>query len=369
MDRINVVRSLMPPIEEYIEEIQSIWDSHWMTNMGCKHQKLEEMLKKYLQVPNLSLMSNGHMSIELSLQALQVTGEVITTPFTFASTTHAIVRNKLQPVFCDIKEEDFTIDEEKIESLITPKTTAILPVHVYGNVCNVEKIQEIANEYNLKVIYDAAHTFGETWNNQGIGTFGDVSIFSFHATKIFNTIEGGAVCYHDPDIGKKLYYLKNFGIKSEDVVEAVGANAKMNEFEAAMGICNLKYVDQEIEKRKHIVEKYRGRLQNIPGIQLNVTKSEVRSNYAYFPIVVHEDEFGRTRDDIYDILKEHNIYARKYFYPITKKFNCYKGRFDQYDTPVAEKISQRILTLPLYGDMGLNIVDTICDIINSLYVH
>lgn len=248
MERVNVTRSLLPSLEEYIEEISSMWETHWLTNMGEKHQRLEKQLKEYLDVPDITLMSNGHMALELILQALDLTGEVITTPFTFASTTHAIVRNNLKPVFCDISEDDFTIDVEKIESLITDKTSAILPVHVYGNICQVEEIQRIADKYGLKVIYDAAHTFGETWKGQGIGTFGDASTFSFHATKVFNTIEGGAVCYHDEEIGAKLYKLKNFGIKNEEVVDGIGANAKMNEFQAAMGICNLRHVDEEIEK-------------------------------------------------------------------------------------------------------------------------
>ena len=215
MERINVTRSLMPSLEEYVEEISSMWETHWLTNMGEKHQRLEKQLKEYLDVPNITLMSNGHMALELALQSFNLTGEVITTPFTFASTTHAIVRNNLQPVFCDIKEDDFTIDVEKIESLITDKTSAILPVHVYGNICQVDEIQRIADKYGLKVIYDAAHTFGETWKGKGIGTFGDASTFSFHATKVFNTIEGGAVCYHDEEIGAKLYKLKILELRTK----------------------------------------------------------------------------------------------------------------------------------------------------------
>ena len=256
-EKILVTRSSMPTLEEYTEEIKDLWETHWLTNMGIKHQRFQTMLKEYMDVENIDLLTNGHMALELSIQALNLQGEVITTPFTFASTTHAIVRNGLTPVFCDINPDDYTIDVSKIEALITDKTCAIVPVHVYGNVCNIEEIEKIAKKYELKVIYDAAHTFGIKYKNKGIGGYGDVSCFSFHATKVFNTIEGGAVCFKDKDFGEKLYQLKNFGIKNEEVVNGIGANAKMNEFCAAMGICNLKHIDEEIAKRKVVVEKYR----------------------------------------------------------------------------------------------------------------
>ena len=245
MSRILVTRSSMPEYEEYIEEIKDIWDSHWLTNMGAKHNELE----KYLKVDHVSLFSNGHMALELLIQALHLTGEVITTPFTFASTTHAIVRNGLTPVFCDVNPEDYTMDVSKIEALITDKTSAIIPVHVYGNLCDVEAIEAIAKKHHLKVIYDAAHTFGVTYKGRGVATFGDASMFSFHATKVFHTIEGGAVCFNGEQNGLKedLYGLKNFGIRNEVVVDAVGANSKMNEFQAAMGLCNLRHLDGEIE--------------------------------------------------------------------------------------------------------------------------
>jgi len=235
---ILVTRSSLPTLDEYVNEISDIWDSHWLTNMGVKHKELQCKLKEYLGVDNVDLLTNGHMALELSLQALNIHGEVITTPFTFASTTHAIVRNGLTPVFCDINSNDFTIDVNKIEELVTDQTSAILPVHVYGNVCDVEKISEIAAKYDLKVIYDAAHAFGVKYKNKGIGVYGDVSCFSFHATKVFNTIEGGAVCFSDQnkDFGLNIYRLKNFGIRGPEIVDAVGANAKMNEFCAAMGI-------------------------------------------------------------------------------------------------------------------------------------
>lgn len=253
MDKILVTKSSMPPLEEYIDEIKDLWDTHWITNMGVEHKKLEGNLKKYLMVDGISLFSNGHMALEMAIQAMELEGEVITTPFTFASTTHAIVRNGLTPVFCDVNSNDFTIDVRKIEELITEKTTAILPVHVYGQVCDVEAIEKIAKKYNLKVIYDAAHAFGVKYKNKGIGSFGDASMFSFHATKVFNTIEGGAVCFQDEEFGLDLYRLKNFGIRNEEIVDSVGANAKMNEFQAAMGICNLRHVDEEIAKGKELL--------------------------------------------------------------------------------------------------------------------
>jgi len=360
---IQVTRSSLPNFDEYVTEICSIWDSHWLTNMGEKHKALECQLLDYLKVPNISLFANGHLALELIIAALGLTGEVITTPFTFASTTHAIVRNGLKPVFCDINPNDYTIDTKKIERLITEKTSAIIPVHVYGNVCDVESIDKIADKYNLKVIYDAAHTFGVTVDGKGIGTFGDASMFSFHATKVFNTIEGGAVTYNDPSLKGKLEALRNFGITGLKTVEYVGGNAKMNEFQAAMGICNLRHIDTEIAKRKIVVERYISNLELIKGIKLMEIKNGVKSNYAYFPVVF--DGYKKTRDEVFEELKSNNIIARKYFYPLTNSFECYKGKYDQEDTPVAKYIAERVLTLPLYGDLPLEDVDRICKIIKS----
>ena len=362
-NKILVTRSSMPSLEEYVEEIQPIWDSHWLTNMGPKHVKLQKELQAYLGVENVELLTNGHMSLELSLQAMNLQGEVITTPFTFASTTHAIVRNGLTPVFCDIDPVTYTIDVKKMEGLITDRTCAIVPVHVYGNICNIEEIERIAHKHELKVLYDAAHTFGETYKGQGIGNFGDASCFSFHATKVFNTIEGGAVCYRDPEMGRKLYELKNFGIHGPEEVDAVGANAKMNEFCAAMGICNLRHIDKEIEKRKKVVERYRERLDNIDGLQLNVEQPEVKSNYAYFPVVFDEKIFGASRNEVFDALAKNGIGARKYFYPLTNTFACFHNKYNVDETPVARGIAKRVLTLPLYSDLDLKDVDRICDII------
>lgn len=363
--KILVTRSSMPELEEYVEEIKDIWDSRWLTNMGIKHQRLQAELKDYLQVENIELLTNGHMALELSMQALNLQGEVITTPFTFASTTHAIVRNGLEPVFCDIEPDTYTIDVSKIEDLITDKTCAILPVHVYGNVCNVEEIERIAHKYGLKVIYDAAHTFGETYKGKGIGAFGDASCFSFHATKVFNSIEGGAVSYKDVDFGHELYRLKNFGIKNEEVVDGVGANAKMNEFCAVMGLCNLKHIHEEIEKRRKVVECYRTYLENVDGIKLCKEQEDVQSNYAYFPVVFDEKIFGSSRNEVHAKLAENNIGARKYFYPLTNTFDCFHGKYDVNQTPVARHISLRVLTLPLYADLSLDDVERICKIILS----
>ncbi len=360
---IQVTRSSIPDIEEYIKEIKDIWDSRWLTNMGAKHKKLESLLVDFLIVPNITLFTNGHLALESIITALDLEGEVITTPYTFASTTHAIVRNGLKPIFCDINPNDYTIDVDKIESLITEKTSAIIPVHVYGNICDVEAIDTIAKKYNLKVIYDAAHTFGVTVNGQGIGTFGDASMFSFHATKVFNTIEGGAVTYNESSIKEKLDTLKNFGITGQETVEYVGGNAKMNEFQAAMGICNLRHVDNEIAKRKIVVDRYNEQLGGIEGIKLSKPQAGVKSNYAYFPVIF--DGYEKDRDEVFDELKTHNIFARKYFYPLTNSFDCYKEQYNADDTPIAKYISERVLTLPLYADLDLEDVDRICEIIKK----
>lgn len=363
MDKILVTRSSMPPMDEYIKEIRDLWDTHWITNMGPKHKQLQAKLEEYLDVEHIELLTNGHMALELILQALNLQGEVITTPFTFASTTHAIVRNGLTPVFCDIDPMTFTMDTEKLERCITDRTCAILPVHVYGNICNIPEIERIAKKYELKVIYDAAHVFGETYNGKGVGSYGDASCFSFHATKVFNSIEGGAVCYRDVNLGKTIYELKNFGIHGPEEVAAVGANAKMNEFCAAMGLCNLRHVDEEIAKRKVVAERYREHLEDIDGIQVNVIQRNVKSNYAYFPVVFEEKIFGASRAEIFSKLEKNGINARKYFYPLTNAFSAFHGKYNVMETPVALHISKRVLTLPLYADLDLRDVDRICDII------
>lgn len=359
--KIFVTQSSMPPYEEYIEAIKPLWDSHWLTNMGKYHRELETALKEYLDVPEVSLMVNGHMALEMAIQAFDFPegSEVITTPFTFISTTHAIVRNHLKPVFCDVKATDGTIDETKIEALITEKTVAILPVHVYGNICNVEAIQEIADRHGLKVIYDAAHAFGEKYKGKGIGSYGDASIFSFHATKVFNTIEGGAVTFSDHDLYEKLYNLKNFGIRGEESVVSVGANAKMNEFCAIMGLCNLKHIDEAIANRETIYREYKDRLSAVKGIRFFEVNEDTQRNFAYFPILV-EDEYGISRDELYDRLKEKNIHTRKYFYPLTSDQQCYKEVYKNDSLEVARELSKRVLVLPFYAKMEMEVIEEIC---------
>lgn len=378
--KILVTRSSMPKLEEYVEEISKMWDTHWLTNMGEEHKKLETELAEYLNISkdNIALFVNGHQALECIIEAFKLgcektvwgepKNEVITTPFTFASTTNAIVRKGLKPVFCDVKPDDYTIDETKIEKLITDRTCAILPVHVYGNLCAVDEIQKIADKYGLKVIYDAAHAFGVTRNNVSSAAFGDASMFSFHATKVFNTIEGGAVCFKDAKLKKVLNDWKNFGITGPETVEYIGGNAKMNEFAAAMGICNLRHLDEEISKRKKVVERYRNNLKGIKGICLNTIQKDVESNYAYFPIIFDENMLGFNRDDVFKKLAENEIGARKYFYPLTSTYECYKGRFDVNDTPIALQTSLRVLTLPMYADLSIENVDRICTIIKEMII-
>ena len=365
MDKILVTRSSMPSFEEYCNEIKGLWDSHWLTNMGVKHNELQKELEEYLDVPHVTLYTNGHLALENAIAALNLPegGEVITTPFTFASTTHAIVRNKLIPVFCDIREDNYTIDVEKLERLITDRTVAIVPVHVYGNLCDVDEIDKVAQKYGLKVIYDAAHAFAVKYKGISSACFGDASMFSFHATKVFNTIEGGCVCFKNDAWVQLLNDQKNFGIRNEESVAYVGGNAKMNEFQAAMGICNMRHLSDEIRKRKKIVERYRERLAGIDGIKLSALQEDVESNYAYFPVVF--DGYKYTRNEEFEKLDENNIVARKYFYPLTNSFECYRNypTAGSEKTPVAQHVALRVLTLPLFADLCLEDVDRICDII------
>ena len=360
---INVTRSSMPPFEEYCEEIRELWDSHWLTNMGSKHQQLEQELKHFLGCEEIALFTNGHLALENVIEAFRLQGEIITTPFTFASTTHAIVRCGCTPVFCDIDPKTYTLDPEKLEALITEKTVAILPVHVYGNLCDVDRIGEIAARHGLPVIYDAAHSFGVFRNGVSSACFGDAAMFSFHATKVFNTIEGGAVCCRSAEIQRRLCDLKNFGIHDEETVAYVGGNAKMNEFCAAMGLCNLRHLQEEIEKRRLVAQRYDERLGGIPGLQLNAHSAEIQPNFAYYPVVF--DGFRLNRDEVFARLAENGIIPRKYFYPLTSAFACYAGKagFDPTKTPVAAHVAERVLTLPMYADLPIETVDRICDLI------
>ena len=365
MFNILVTRSSMPSYEEYCEEIKDLWESHWLTNMGAKHKRLQAELEEYLDVPHCILYTNGHLALENAIAALNLPKgvEVITTPFTFASTTHAIVRNGLVPVFCDIKEDDYTIDTKKLEALITDNTVAIVPVHVYGNMCDVDEIDRIAKKYGLKVIYDAAHAFAVKYKGQSSATFGDASMFSFHATKVFNTIEGGCICFKNDAWVTLLNDMKNFGIHGPESVEYSGGNAKMNEFQAAMGLCNMKHLAEEIQKRKVVFERYRERLSGIDGIKLNNIQKDVESNYAYFPVVF--DGYKYTRNEVFERLAEQGIGARKYFYPLTNSFECYRNypTAGTEKTPVAQHMALRVLTLPLYADLTLEEVERICDVI------
>lgn len=353
----------MPHLEEYVEEIRDIWDTRWLTNMGPKHQRLERELAEALGAPLVSVFSSGHQALEAVFSLLPPGSEVITTPFTFASTTLAMVRCGLVPVFCDIEPEFYTLDPEKIESLITEKTAAIAPVHVYGNLCDWRRIRDIAGRHNLKVIYDAAHAFGVRDGETGAGALGDISMFSFHATKVFHTIEGGGLAYRDPALAGQFAAWRQFGMFDGEQSEICGTNAKLTEFGAAMGLCNLRHVDEQISLRRTAAQRYRERLAEQRGLTLCAEQPGVRPNYAYMPVQIQPELFGCDRDGVAERLKEQEIYARKYFYPLTSEFPLYQGRFPIQETPVAAGVSRRILCLPLYADLMIEDVDRICDIV------
>lgn len=361
---VFVTKPDLPGFDEYVSELRRIWDTATLTNSGPLHEELEAALICALGVTGgLTLFANGHLALECALTALELSGEVITTPFTFASTTQAIVRAGLTPVFCDINPGDLTLDAAKIEPLITKNTSAILPVHVYGHICDAG-ISGIAAKHGLKVIYDAAHAFGETYNGIGVGNMGDVSMFSFHATKNFNTVEGGALVYADKRLAPKLKSIRNFGISGDDA-PYVGLNAKMSEFHAAIGLCNLRRYDERRAARAALVARYRERLDGVRGLTLFPPCPNTELNYCYFPVIVNETEYGGTRDGILAALAERNIYARKYFYPLTSSFSCYKGRFEIQYTPVAEYFAARVLTLPLYAELAAGDADRVCAVIRD----
>lgn len=365
MEKINVTCSSMPDFEEYTNEIKELWDSRWLTNMGKKHKEFEAHLEDYLGCKGIALYTNGHLALENALEYFNFPkgSEVITTPFTFVSTTHSITRSGLIPVFADVLESDYTINPDEVEKLITPKTVAIMPVHVYGNICQAERLQEIADKHNLKLIFDAAHAFGIKYKGVSVANLGDFSMFSFHATKVFNTIEGGALCYNDLDKTHRLNSLKNFGIEGPESIDNIGGNAKMNEFQAAMGICNLRHIEQEISKRKLVFDRYIERLSDVSGIKLCSPRKDITPNYAYFPVVF--DGYKYTRDEIFLKLQKEGITARKYFYPLTNDCAAYSklSTAGATKTPIAKHIASRVLTLPMYADLSLEVVDIICDII------
>ncbi len=368
MKKIMVTQSSMPPYQEYCEEIKDIWESHHLTNNGPKHQRLEEGLCKYLDTDHVSLFTNGHLALYCAIKALNLKGEIITTPFSFVSTTNAIVENNCKPVFCDINPIDYTIDVSKIEALINKRTSAIVPVHVYGNICNVEAIEAIANKHHLRVIYDAAHAFGIRYKGKSVFDYGDINMLSFHATKVFNTIEGGALIYRNKEYYSIFSALKNFGIDSSGCIKEEGINAKMNEFQAAMGLCNLKHIESEISKRKQVAFQYKQLLADIPGINVNQDQENVESNYAYFPVLIHENQYGISAEQLFEKLKEKNIFGRRYFYPLISDFYCYREMgYTSTDTPVADWISKNILCLPMYADLQLSDVNRICGLIRKIH--
>lgn len=363
---IPVVRPSLPPLEEYVDQLKDIWNSGIITNQGPKHEELKRALTEYLEVPALTFFSNGHQALELGLESLHLKGEVITTPFTFASTTQAILRNGLTPVFSDIRSDDYTIDPEMVEKQITDRTCAILGVHVYGNLCDVTALEEIGKRHGIPVIYDAAHAFGERYKGRAVGSYGDASMFSFHATKVFNTVEGGCWAYRDPAKEKELNALKQFGqIVGTESTPYIGTNAKMTEVSAALGLCNLKHIGEYILKRRAVVERYRKNLKDIPGIQLCEEKPDTDYNYAYFPVVFKHEETGVSRDMISDALKAHGVLVRKYFYPLCSDFECVRDMGIVSNVPVAKYVSDRVLALPCYSDLALEDVDLICSLIRE----
>lgn len=364
---IFVTQPFLPPIEEFNDYLKIIWNNKQLTNGGPFHQELEEALCKFLGVKYISLFANGTLALITALQTLRITGEVITTPFSFVATTHSLWWNGIKPVFVDIEKDWLNIDPDKIEAAITPKTTAIMPVHVYGNPCKVEAIQKIADTYGLKIIYDAAHAFNVKINNNSVLNFGDLSILSFHATKVFNTIEGGAIICNDERTKKRIDLLKNFGYQGEENVIEPGINAKMNEVQAAFGLLQLKSVETAIKKRKEITTKYREYLKDVSGLTFLNEIDGVLHNYAYFPILINSKIFGKTRDEIYSLLKQNNIFSRKYFYPLISEFSTYKGldSSSSLNLPIATEISRQVLCLPIYPDLEIIDVERIVSLIKK----
>ena len=368
MERINVTSPLLPQLEDLEPYLKDIWNRKWLTNNGFYHQELEKALCEYLKIDYISLYTNGTLPLIAALQALRITGEVITTPYSFCATTHSIWWNGIKPVFVDIDPKTCNLDPEKIEAAITPRTTAIMPVHCYGIPCDVEAIEEIASKYGLSVIYDAAHAFGVEYKGRSILNYGDMSTLSFHATKVYNTVEGGALVTHDAKTKKRIDFLKNFGFADEVTIVAPGINGKMDEIRSAYGLVNLKQVDEAIRLRQKIVETYCEGLNNIAGIRhLDYSNKNIKHNYAYFPIFIDKEKYGINRDELYEKLKEYNIYGRRYFYPLISNMTTYRG----YDSsrpdnlPVANKLADEVLCLPIYKDLKKESVEHIINIIKN----
>jgi dTDP-4-amino-4,6-dideoxygalactose transaminase len=365
MKNTYLTKPFLPPLEEFIPYLEKIWDTKWLTNNGEFHKQFEKELAEYLGVKYISLFTNGTLALVSALQALKITGEVITTPFSFVATTHSLWWNNIKPVFVDIDPHTFNIDPDKIESAITSKTTAILPVHVFGNPCDAEKIQNIADTYGLKVIYDACHAFGVRMDGNSILNFGDLSVLSFHATKVFTTFEGGAIICNDAATKKRIDFLKNFGFAGETTVVAPGINAKMNEFQAALGVLQLQHIDAAIEERKNIALLYREQLKDIDGITILSDSPNVKHNYSYFPLLIDSENYGMTRDDLYEKLREKNIYVRRYFYPLISQFPMYRDLDSAKPGKlfVAERITEQILCLPIYPGLRQDVIAEICELI------
>ncbi len=363
-----ITRPYLPPLEDFLPYLEQIWESRQLTNKGPFHRQFEEKLAEFLGVNYISLFTNGTLALVTALQALRITGEVITTPFSFVATTHSLWWNNIEPVFADIEPETFTLDPYKIEAAITPKTTAILPVHVYGNPCKVKEIEDIAKRHGLKVLYDAAHTFGARYKGKSICSFGDMSILSFHATKVFNTFEGGAIVSHSKEMKEHIDNLKNFGFRGETTVVAPGINAKMNEFQAALGILQLKHVDNIIARRKKVVSLYREKLKIIKGITFLDDMPGVKHNYAYFPVLINEKEHGKSRDDVYHFLRQHNIYVRRYFYPLISRFPSYSAleTAEPANLLIAEQVAAKVLCLPVFPEVKEDTIEYICNLIVDL---
>jgi dTDP-4-amino-4,6-dideoxygalactose transaminase len=367
LSKITVTQPCLPPLSEFVPYLEQIWNNKWLTNNGPLHEQLEQELAEYLGVKYISLFSNGTLALISALQALNITGEVITTPFSFVATTHSLWWNKITPVFVDIEPEYLNLDPAKIEAAITPRTTAIMPVHVYGNPCNIDEIQRIADKYSLKVIYDAAHAFGVKKDGVSILNSGDLSVLSFHATKVFSTIEGGAIISHTPEMKHHIDNLKNFGFRDETVVEEPGINAKLNEVQAAYGLLQLKYIDVFIVRRKEITQLYRTLLKDLPGIRFLEDIHGVTYSYSYFPILINMEQYGKSRDEVFLKLKENNIFARRYFYPLISNFEPYHKltSASPENIPVATKIALEVLCLPIYVELKDTDMLTICSIIKG----
>jgi dTDP-4-amino-4,6-dideoxygalactose transaminase len=366
-EKIFVTQPLLSPIEEFEPYLREIWNAKWLTNNGKFHQQLEAELCKYLGVEHICLFSNGTLALMTALQALRITGEVITTPFSFVATTHSLWWNKIKPVFADVDPDWFNLDPVKVEAAITPQTTAIMPVHVYGNPCDVDAFQRIADTYNLSLIYDAAHAFNVRINGNSVLNYGDLSVLSFHATKVYNTFEGGAIICHSEKMKRHIDDLKNFGFRDEVTVVAPGINAKMNEVQSAFGLLQLKYVDKAIERRKQISYAYREALSGIEGISFLNDMPSVQHAYPYFPIMVDEKVYGESRDALYERLKKDNIFARRYFYPLISNFPTYRGlpSSNVDNLPVANNVAKMVLCLPIYADLEMAQVVRICKLIEN----